>query len=342
MQTARPTIPEPADEAGRLRALRRYMLLDSAADADFDLLTELAAALCGTPYAFISLVDQDRVWYKSCHGKQVLQTPRQTDYCSWSVLEQTGLHIPDLSRDPRTERLPLTVGPTAYRMYSGANLINADGHALGVLCVLDTRARALDARQLDLLQRLARQVVALMELRLRDLELERALAALQRQALEDPLTGLRNRRALMTELEREVQVAQRYGSPLSLVMLDLDHFKRINDGFGHAAGDAVLCGVAALLRQGLRQVDLAARLGGEEFVVLLPGTAHAGALRVAEGLRQRIAAATHLADGQALQATASLGVASFGPACAGAEALLGVADAALYRAKAAGRNQVQG
>ncbi|TDP11179.1 diguanylate cyclase with GAF sensor [Roseateles asaccharophilus] len=334
-----PPIPLPADETERLQALRAYMLLDTEADADFDLLAELAAALCGTPYAFISLVDEDRVWYKSRHGRAVVQNPRQLDYCAWSILQPEGLDIADLRQDARTALLPPTVGPNAYRMYSGANLVSSSGHCVGVLCVLDTQVRQLDGRQRQLLARLARQVVALMELRLRDVELEHANSALRRLALEDELTGLRNRRALLAELEREFNVCRRYGSPLSVLMLDLDHFKYINDRHGHAVGDAVLRGLGGLLREGLRQVDLPGRLGGEEFAVLLPGSAAEGALQLAEVLRQRIEAA-RFAGAETLCVTASLGLASYAPEQADAAELLRLADAALYRAKLGGRNRV--
>jgi GAF domain-containing protein len=110
----RPAIPLPPDEDDRLRALRDYLLLDT--EADFDLLTQVAATVCGAPYAFISLVDADRVWYKSSLGRKVVQTPRQDDYCAWSILQSGGLDVPDLTADPRMAGLPPTVGPPGYRM----------------------------------------------------------------------------------------------------------------------------------------------------------------------------------------------------------------------------------
>jgi diguanylate cyclase (GGDEF)-like protein len=171
-------------------------------------------------------------------------------------------------------------------------------------------------------------------------ELERANADLERLARTDPLTGLANRREFMEKLEQEVERSDRYLRPLSLVSLDLDHFKSVNDTHGHAAGDEVLREAARALSSVCRDVDLAARMGGEELALLLPETDTAGARIVAERVRERIAGAAHRSpSGQAFRVTASLGVATARTGASG-EALLQAADEALYRAKAAGRNQV--
>jgi len=171
-------------------------------------------------------------------------------------------------------------------------------------------------------------------------ELKRAYADLERLARTDPLTGLANRRRFMEELEQEVERSERYGRPLALVALDLDRFKSVNDTHGHAAGDDVLREAAQALRSVCRDVDLAARMGGEEFSLLLPETDIAGARIVAERLREHIAGAAHRSPaGQVFRVTASLGVATARPGASG-EALLQAADEALYRAKDAGRNRV--
>ena len=171
-------------------------------------------------------------------------------------------------------------------------------------------------------------------------ELERTHAELERLARTDPLTGLANRRSLMEELEQEVERSERYGRPLSLVSVDLDHFKSVNDTHGHAAGDEVLRQAAQALRSVCRDVDLAARMGGEELALLLPETDVAGARIVAERVRERIAGTEHRSPaGEAFRVTASLGVATARRGASG-ESLLQAADEALYQAKDAGRNQV--
>lgn len=338
-------IPRPDNDSERVAALAGYNLLDSAEDEDFDLLAEVAAELCGAPFAFVSLVDADRVWHKAAAGagREQLpgEEPRDESYCSWTVLQDGVLEIPDLRADPRTAQMAATLHPVGLRMYAGASLMTADGFRVGTLCVLDTRPRSLTARQQVLLVRLARQVVALMELRQRDRELGSALAAMQRLASEDGLTGLMNRRALIEALHREVERCRRYGSPLSVVMLDIDHFKDVNDRHGHAMGDAVLRGVAATVREGLRAVDLAGRYGGEEFCLVLPDTDAAGAQTVTEGLRAAIAARPYEDTERSVLVTASFGIAVFSKEHPlQPDELLRAADAALYIAKTSGRNRV--
>jgi two-component system cell cycle response regulator len=165
------------------------------------------------------------------------------------------------------------------------------------------------------------------------------LAAL---AITDPLTGLLNRRALIDRLATEVDRARRYGTVVTLLMVDIDHFKRVNDTLGHLAGDDVLREVAAVLQNTVRTVDLVARYGGEEFVVVLPETGRDGAVAFADRVRERIAIHPFLAPvREGLALTASIGVATF-PAerVDTVEDLFARADEALYRAKADGRNRV--
>lgn len=164
---------------------------------------------------------------------------------------------------------------------------------------------------------------------------------LQTQSFRDPLTGLYNRRFMDETLKRELARAQRNNAPLSVVMLDLDNFKHLNDNYGHSAGDTVLCAVASHLLKSLRASDIACRFGGEELVILLPDCAAEIAAVRAEDIRSAIEA-MHLNDqGQALRVTASLGVASTSPSITDQNSLLKAADSALYVAKRAGKNRVE-
>jgi diguanylate cyclase len=166
-----------------------------------------------------------------------------------------------------------------------------------------------------------------------------SLLGARRQASEDPLTGLANRRLLDRRLAAEIARARREIKPLSAISLDLDHFKRVNDTFGHAAGDEVLVHVAHILRAELRGADLAARSGGEEFCLLLPGIAGDDAWSVAERIRQRVEAnPTELEGGTSVPVTVSLGIATLQQDDS-ADALLARADQAMYRAKRDGRNR---
>ena len=172
-------------------------------------------------------------------------------------------------------------------------------------------------------------------------KLEKANSELERRANTDGLTGLANRRHFLEVLEREIERADRYRRPLALVMLDLDHFKLVNDNYGHAAGDSVLKAAAAALHRVSRDTDLPARLGGEELALLLPETHVEGASQVAERLRTLIAAERHLSPhGTDFSVTSSFGVAAHMAGDGEAVDLMQRADEALYRAKAAGRDRV--
>ena len=167
-------------------------------------------------------------------------------------------------------------------------------------------------------------------------------ARLEALAHTDPLTHLLNRRALTIRLVAELERVRRYNSPLTMLMVDLDHFKRVNDTYGHLVGDEVLRGISEILQRSVRTVDMVARYGGEEFVVVLPETGEQGAVVFAERIRERVE--EHRFDAQrseGAKVTVSIGVSSFpAPHVETAEDLFARADAALYRAKERGRNKV--
>lgn len=170
------------------------------------------------------------------------------------------------------------------------------------------------------------------------IELERELAE---QASTDPLTGALNRRAMEEAALRETSRSIRHGTPLCMIVLDVDHFKRINDSFGHAAGDAVLCALVRQVRSMLRTNDLIARTGGEEFTVLLPDTPTATGVVAAERVRSAIETLQIVYDSHLLSVTVSAGVAQLDPTRGGWEAMMRNADSAMYQAKRRGRNAVE-
>ena len=228
--------------------------------------------------------------------------------------------------------------------FLGAPVV-VEGKPFGLLSFADLAPRdgGWEAGEIELLQLMAEWVGG-------EIERENARAALeiQQQALldandqlealatHDPLTGAKNRRAFDEKLAEEWSRAARYGTPLSLVMLDVDKFKLYNDSFGHQAGDEVLRKVARAVTAGIRGTDFFARYGGEEFALILPNTDLEGAMILAERLRARI----ETAPWTERAVTASVGVSSIGPEFGKAEELLGAADAALYGSKDRGRNRV--
>ena len=163
---------------------------------------------------------------------------------------------------------------------------------------------------------------------------------LARLATIDPLTGVYNRRTMTELANKAIAASKRHGRALSLMILDIDHFKRINDQFGHEAGDLALCRVVKIMQQVLRESDVIARMGGEEFVAILPDSDEASACALAERLREQLAASDFSISGWPVPLQASIGVGSLGPAISNLETLLRETDRAMYAAKRTGRNRV--
>jgi diguanylate cyclase (GGDEF)-like protein len=206
---------------------------------------------------------------------------------------------------------------------------------LGVLSIA-RRKRRFSLEEEELLQYLAGQAVV-------SVENATLHETVERQAVTDELTGLANVRAFHTILEREIERSRRFRTPLALVMLDLDHFKQINDEYGHQQGDEVLSTVADVLRDFSRDIDAPARYGGEELAVVLPQTDSEGAEQLAERMREAVERLeVRRVDGEgSLRLQASFGVASLPESAVDRGGLIAAADAALYRAKRAGRNRVE-
>lgn len=327
----------PANEAARLKALSRYNILDTAPEGAYDDLVYLASHICGTPTALVTLVDHDRQWFKAKLGFEASQTPREDAFCAHAILRPDSLLVvPNTTQDARFCDNPLVTGGPHIRFYAGAPLVTDDHAALGTLCVIDSQPHELSPEQARALQALARQVMAQLQLRLSGQELQQANRELTLLACTDALTKVHNRGSFDELLAAEVSRARRYGLPLSLALLDVDHFKQFNDAFGHPSGDEVLRSVAQTLKSGCRACDIVARYGGEEFVVILPSTPLAGAIIIAERLRQSLQDAPW-----PLRAiTASFGVCELGPQTMSSKELVGQADLALYEAKRQGRNRV--
>lgn len=192
----------------------------------------------------------------------------------------------------------------------------------------------LDAELLQLRLRAGRRIVDLQE------QLVAAREALRFQSEQDPMTGLPSRARFSQALEAELERARRFDTPIAVLMCDVDHFRQVNDAFGHAVGDYALRAIAARLRAGVRRYDTIGRYSGEEFAAVLPGCGRAVALEVAERLRAAVAATPVDSPAGQVPVTVSIGVATSDVHPARMEPLLAAADSALYRAKRSGRNRV--
>ncbi len=591
---------QPRDESARLEALRRYQILDTSAEQAFDDLTRLASLLCDTPMAVMSLIDENRQWFKSRVGIEIAETPRAVAFCAHTIQQRESLVVPDAARDDRFRNNPFVKAKDGIRFYAGVPLITPDGHAIGTLSVMDRKSRQLEARQLDALRALARQAEKQLEVRvyvdrlartiqeretverrlreanqftseiidgaaqgivvydrsfryvvwnrfmeeltgmpskhvlgnnamqlfphvrgqgihalldralagekvssesyrfeipqtgrvgwvngtygphrnasgeitgvigvIRDVsetmraqeaqtaaeakfrglveqslvgiyviqdgrfqyvnpklaeiigytpdevlafesvldvvveedhpivkenirkrlegesktvrysframrkdgeqvELEvhgaateylgrpaiigtllditdrkRAEAQIVYHAYHDPLTELPNRMLFMERLRLQLAQAKRQNRRLSIVYFDLDRFKFVNDTLGHSVGDEFLQTVATRLKGLVREMDTVARVGGDEFVILIPDVARAEDISViAQKLLNSVARPLQV-EGRALQITASAGVSTYPADGEDAETLLRNADTAMYRAKELGRNNFQ-
>ncbi|MHB2245298.1 diguanylate cyclase [Pseudomonas fitomaticsae] len=215
-----------------------------------------------------------------------------------------------------------------------------ENHLEGLLGTMDQHQKQRDAREQEVAGRLKSLAERVAHMEQEALGYREHLEEQRQKALIDPLTGLPNRAAWTERLEHEIAQWQQHGNTLSLAMLDLDHFKRINDNYGHLAGDKVLKIIATVLRKRLRGSDFIARFGGEEFVLLLPATPPAVGAKLLETLRAAIEACPFHFKGERVTITVSMGLAAFRPG-EHSDLVLKRADQALYRAKNAGRNRVE-
>jgi diguanylate cyclase (GGDEF)-like protein len=327
-ETPAPPMTDIAKETEllRLAALRNYKVLDKPREEPFDRITRLARTIFHAPIALVSLVDQDGQWFKSYSDLTVCQIPRSELFCTHTIDGDVPVLVPDALADPRFRDLPMVTGESHIRSYFGVPLRMPEGNKVGAICVMDTKVRQYDMNQIGILYDLAQLVMGELELRL--------------VATTDSLTGAFSRRAFLKAGARDMAGMRQEGKELTCVMLDVDHFKSINDKHGHAVGDRALQEIVKLLKAGLRGEDYLGRIGGEEFAVILPGAGRAAALGIGDRLRRRVMDAALTIPSGELKLTVSVGVATLKGDDACIEDLLARADGALYEAKATGRNRL--
>ncbi|MCR5894131.1 MULTISPECIES: sensor domain-containing diguanylate cyclase [Burkholderia] len=316
--------PKPADEAARLDTLHSLSILDTPPEERFDRLTRLARRLFDVPIALVSLVDDDRQWFKSHAGLDVTQTSRDVSFCSHALLAGNTMVIQDALNNDRFHDNPLVTGAPGIRFYAGRPLAAPNGAPIGTLCLIDTRPRSLEPDELALLGDLAHMT-------------EREIAALH-FATTDELTQLTNRRGFEILARHVLSLCDRLGRHAGLLFFDLNDFKAINDRFGHAEGDRALKAFADTLTGALRDSDVIARLGGDEFVVLLSATDPADVAEPVDRVTQALAL-RNTADARGYDIRFSVGHVDYDSAhhhdVAG---LLASADQRMYEHKQRGRS----
>jgi diguanylate cyclase (GGDEF)-like protein len=323
-------------EDRRLAAVRRLGLLGTPAEERFDRITRLARRVFDVPMSAIDIVTEKLAWLKSIQGFDGIDAPRCDSYCHHTVLEDEVLIVRDARVDPRVHDSAFA---NNWVFYAGVPL-HFDGQRVGVLCIGDSKPRDLDAESIALLRDLGAMVEEKFEIaRLSEVQLKlaRSNEELEMKANIDVLTRIWNRRAILEIAEAE---RDRLAGAIAVLLLDIDHFKSINDVYGHAAGDEVLRASAERLRASIRPRDAAGRLGGEEFMVLITDIQAGELPQMAERIRSIQAKAPVRFDDHAIGWTCSIGYAMGTPE-EPIGTLLRRADRALYRAKAAGRNCVE-
>ena len=315
-------------EEKRLKTLREYRVLDTERETRFDELTLLASRICDAPISFISLVDQDRLFFKSSVGMDVREIPSNHSFCLDVITKRQPIIVKDAKEDERFKNNPLVHDEPFFRFYAGAPLVAPNGCAIGTLCVIDYIPRNMNLEQMEALEILSRQVITQLEL--------------DAQAIHDPLTGLFNRRYADEMLASEFQRMKRKNKSLGIILIDIDHFKRINDNYGHQVGDTVLKLFSGLLTDNIRNEDVICRIGGEEFLIILPETSLDVTRERAEKIRISINKMDLMHEDKILEPiTISAGVAVYSEHGITATELMQAADDALYKAKEDGRNRIK-
>lgn len=245
----------PKNEAERLHALRALQILDTSHEERFDRVTRMAKRLFGVSISLVSLVDEDRQWFKSAQGIDASETPREISFCGHAINQEGLFIIPNASKDVRFLDNPLVIDHPNIRFYAGYPLKLRQGIILGTLCLIDSKPREMNEEDQQLLRDLGEMI-------------EQEIKSIQLATL-DELTMISNRRGFLTLTDHSLKICRRHKSSMTFVLFDLNKFKIINDTYGHHEGDFVLTMFAQAMLDSFRECDVIGRLGGDEFVTML-------------------------------------------------------------------------
>jgi diguanylate cyclase (GGDEF)-like protein len=281
------------NEVSREFLLQRYHILDTPPEREYDDIVKLAATICETPVALISFVDHDRIWFKARIGNQPSEKPRESSMCDHVMRGASDVVVvADIETDERFIHRRDFFRRAGLRFYAGAPLITPEGHAVGTVCVLDRVPRIFSPEKAQTLAILARQVMAMLELRRHVYLLQSANANLAEHAMTDSLTGIPNRDSFDRKLLVEGARAQRTKQNMALLLVEIAGIEPYRATHGEiAAGNACQI-IARIIASNARPYDYVARFDESKFAVILPGSQSPEAAIVASRLKQFVAAAT--------------------------------------------------
>lgn len=260
-----PSVPE--NEAERLEEMRSLQVLDAATGRRLDRYTSLIADLFGFPIVYVSLIDRDRLWFKSSCGLEHKEWPREISFCGHAILEDGVFVVADARRDPRFSGNPSVEGEPYIRFYAGVAVRGPAGQPVGTLCVIDHKVRRFKERECERLK----QFAALVEGEFRhDHELSKLRSSLEFNTFYDPLTRLPNKSLFCDRLKTMIEERDREDGHLAVVVFNLGGLRYVNQAHGASAGDQLLRQVGERIQSRCPRGGEIARLGGDEFVMVFP------------------------------------------------------------------------
>lgn len=328
--------------------LHRYQILNGSMAYDANQISRTVALVFDLPTVIVALNERYRHWYHSQHGVAPGSLDHLLAFCVQSNLSDSPFVVPDVRQEAFFSRDADLTDAASIVFFAGAPLSDPDGKRFGTLCLIDDKPREFDAEKLAVLDSFAQLVSQDICLRsagryaVRDLiELEEEKCFLFDLAMTDPLTKALNRRAFFRFAEREVLRSRRHGLDVAVLMIDIDHFKSVNDVHGHNTGDDVLKQLVGVISDGTRDEDLLGRLGGEEFALILPETDLERAGILANRLREAVKRLSFSTETGEFGISISVGISR--PEAMDPDILpaLERADKALYEAKRNGRDRVE-
>lgn len=331
------------EEQDRLDSLRRMLAIGGPSTDDYVRTVRLARSLLSVPVAYVSIIDEHCQCLAAVVGVKDGETPREHSLCLRAVTAGSVITCSDTRLDPAYANNPIVNQSPYIRSFAAHPVRSAEGHFIGALCVADTVPRPWTESELAGVADLAFGLETVIALRFLSGSHAQALAradSLHKAAHTDTLTQLFNRRGISDMAHHAYTRCRLEGQPFAVALLDLDHFKRVNDTYGHDAGDAALVAAAQRLRDALRGGDLVGRWGGEEFLILMPATGQAELAAVGHRLVEVVRGEVRH-GGNRFPLTASVGIAGT-MACQprfDLNALVRSADTALYEAKQGGRDR---